>query len=473
MAQSQGSNQDTSWPNHQPAMTVSPELITDVSIVGEEAWIEVIQKMDTVYAELVDSQTLIESKNAELESAQKFISSVLSSMTDALIVCDTNGKIQQVNTALEFLTGYQEQTLIGRPLEYIFGHSQEELLAQFPGLSGVDEPVSDQELSVLNICRIEIPLSINCSPRYDHKGKIVGVVLIGRPVGELRHAYERLDEAHRTLRETQQQLVSSVKMAALGRLVAGVAHELNNPISFVFGNMHALKTYGDKITKYLSAVERLTDNDELKSLRDDLNIKRIVDDLNPLVEGTLEGAERVSDIVQELRRFSGNQKKAADEFPLLPLVESAVNWVLRGAKRKPKVEIICTSDIRLTARKGYLHQVMINLIQNGLDAMNEVSDPKIAINCSMDDGQVQIEISDSGTGISNEDMEQIFEPFFTTKPIGQGTGLGLYVSYNMVEELGGDLSAKNNQTGGAMFVLHLPINGALEVANPGDEGLND
>lgn len=426
-------------------------------IVNEEAWIEVIQKMDSVYAELINSQAELEQKNAELENAQKFISSVVSSMTDILIVCDTEGKIQQTNTALEYLSNYEKQQLIGRPLEYVFTDTCKVLAAQIPAKMQSNEPVSDIEISICDSNGESIPLAINCSSRFNNKGKIVGMVLIGRPLGELRRAYKELDQAHHTLREAQQQLVFSEKMAALGRLVAGVAHELNNPISFVFGNMHALKNYGKKLTLYLNAVEKHDDNPTLQELREDLAIDRITKDIMPLVEGTLEGAERVSEIVQELRRFSGTQKEDAEEFKLRPLIETAVSWVLRGSKYKASSQVQCSKDLKVFARKGYVHQIIINLVQNAVDVLENTENGKIIIDCKYSKKSIIIAIADNGSGISKDDIDHIFEPFFTTKPIGQGTGLGLYVSYNMAEEIGGDLSGENQKSGGAVFKLKLPV----------------
>ncbi len=449
--------------SHNPKKAGQNSLINKASvgdvlahpITDEEAWIEVIQKMDSVYAELVNSQTELEKKNAELENAQKFISSVLSSMTDILIVCDPDGKIQQVNAALEHLTGYSEQSLTGRPLEYVFTEDCKLIATEMPGHMRSNVPISDCEISVVDAEGESVPLSVNCSSRFDHKGRTVGVVLIGRPVGELRRAYKKLDQAHHTLREAQQQLVFSEKMAALGRLVAGVAHELNNPISFVFGNMHALKIYGEKLTTYLRAVEKRSDDRQLQQLGKQLNIARITSDIIPLVEGTLEGAERVSDIVQELRRFSGTQKEVADEFALFPLVETAVNWVLRAAKLKPAITTNCASDLKVFARKGYVQQIIINLVQNAVDVLESEPDAKIVIDCTSDGVNVVVSVSDNGPGISERDIDHIFEPFFTTKPIGQGTGLGLYVSYNMAEEIGGDLFGENVPGSGAVFRLSL------------------
>ena len=219
----------------------------------ENAWIEVIQKMDKVYADLVHYQVELEQKNAELEEAQQFIRSVLESMTEVLIVCDVQGRILQVNQALEDLTGQPESELLKRPFNELFGLESQPLVDQFAEKLGNDAIV-DCEVNLLTLEGTSMPLAMNCSSRYDVKGRLVGMVLMGRPVGELRRAYEALNQAHVELKQAQEQLVHSEKMASLGRLVAGVAHELNNPISVIFGNMHALKRYGERINAYLAEV---------------------------------------------------------------------------------------------------------------------------------------------------------------------------------------------------------------------------
>lgn len=430
----------------------------DLSDQSEETWVEVIRQMDRVYAELVDSQIALEEKNAELESAQEFINSVVSSMTDLLIVCDTDGSIQQVNDALLRLTGLSEDDLLGQPLTEVLKGRDVAIQETFLHHLHANEPFHDCEV-LLRKQSEPIPLSLNCSIRHDQKGHPAGLVLIGRPVGELQQAYRELDEALRNFEKAQRHLVSSEKMAALGRLVAGVAHELNNPISFVFGNMYALKSYGEKITRYLGAVTGDASPDELDRLQQELQIDRIAKDILPLVEGTLEGAERVSDIVQDLRRFSGNQVEPSEEFAIEPVIRTAANWVLRGAKDKPQIEIGCPDDMVVTARKGHIHQVLVNLMQNALDALSQSPDARIVVAVSEACDQFLIEVRDNGPGISDAALDQLFEPFFTTKPIGQGTGLGLYVSYRLVDELGGRLSAKNSFDGGACLRLALPRSG--------------
>ena len=220
---------------------------------NEDAWIDVIQKMDAVYAELVQNQVELERKNAALEDAQKLISSVLSSMTDVLAVCDRFGRIQRVNLALEQVTGHNEADLLGQPLASLFAPESLAIAQQMLTQLREDGAVADCEAALRDASGAPAPLAMNCSARFDQKGRFIGSVMAGRPLGELRRAYKRLDKAHRELQEAQQHLIFSEKMAALGRLVAGVAHELNNPISFVFANMHALKKYALRIRRYFDA----------------------------------------------------------------------------------------------------------------------------------------------------------------------------------------------------------------------------
>ncbi len=429
---------------------------------GEEAWIEVVQKMDEVYADLVTSQTLLEKQNARLEEAQTFISSVLAAMTDVLIVCDLKGRIQQVNPALEKLLGRREAELAGLPLTEIFEAASHATATAFPERVQKDGQLADCEVSLVDAEGHAAPLAMNCTARRDHRGRLAGMVLVGRPVGELRRAYRELDLAHQQLTQTQQQLVASEKMAALGRLVAGVAHELNNPISFVFGNMHALKRYGIAITRYLEACERRQLDPELRALREELKIDRVVRDITPLVEGTLEGAERVSDIVQDLRRFSSSQEETQEGFDLVKLIRTASDWVIKAERVKPAVRFDLPESLEMVGRKGHLHQIIVNLVQNAADVLAGRDDGAIEIAARRRGDDILVEVADNGSGIAAGDLDKIFEPFFTTKPLGQGTGLGLYVSYSMAQKHGGDLTAANRPGGGALFTLRIPDHGPAE-----------
>ncbi|MES9945896.1 MAG: ATP-binding protein [Candidatus Thiodiazotropha sp.] len=427
----------------------------------ENAWIDVIQKMDKVYADLVHYQVELEQKNAELEEAQQFIRSVLESMREVLIVCDNSGRILQVNQALENLTGKLESELLHRPFNELFGLESQPLVEQFSEKLGNDAIV-DCEVNLLTQEGSSMPLAMNCSSRYDVKGKLLGMVLIGRPVGELRRAYEALNKAHIDLKQTQEHLVHSEKMASLGRLVAGVAHELNNPISVVFGNMHALKRYGVRINDYITDVGKHLETDLHQELREKYRIDKIESDMGPLIAGTMEGAERISNIVLDLRRYSGIQKEQPEPFELKHVVMTATEWVIKASREKPEVHYDLPESCVVRGRQGQVHQILINLIQNAIDVMEGQKKKQITISCNSNDKDVWIRVHDNGSGIAEDEMNKLFDPFYTTKEVGKGTGLGLYISYGLARDMGGDLSAENSAEGGAAFTLTMPLRVAAD-----------
>lgn len=431
------------------------DVSLDLSPATETAWIEVVQKMESVYADLVQTQVEIEEKNAALEEAQQFIRSVLFSMTDVLIVCDLRGNIQQVNRALETLTGKAANSFEGQGLSDLFGEAAQAFLARPPATSSADA-LSDCEASLLSHEGERIPLAINCSHRHDADGQPQGMVLIGRPVGELQRAYRELHRTHENLKQAQLQLVQSEKMASLGRLVAGVAHELNNPISFVFGNMHALQGYGARIKRYLAAVDEGRERSELHRLRDELRIDHIMNDMDSLIDGTLEGAERVRDIVQDLLRYSTSQQEKACRFDLVAIVRTAVEWVTKASRNKPRIDYDMPDTLPLSGRKGHVQQILINLIQNAMDVMDGQSPPHMMIECHRTEMYVVVSVRDSGPGIPEDALAKLFDPFYTTKPVGEGTGLGLSISYGLAMDMRGDLTAANHPEGGAVFTLFLP-----------------
>jgi two-component system sensor histidine kinase HupT/HoxJ len=436
------------------------ELERQARRADDHAWIEVIQKMDSIYADLVHYQVELEEKNSALEDAQRFIRSVISSMTDILVVCNVDGSIQQVNQALVDLIGIAEDELVGSPLLRLFDEKHRDMIAEFPEHIRSDSLV-DCEVDLLDRDGQVVPMAVNCNARFDHENRLSGLVVTGRPLGELRRAYSELHQAHEELKTAQMQLIQSEKMASLGRLVAGVAHELNNPISFLFANMHALKGYQQKLNGYLNAVHNEVSKTELRRLRGELAIDKMMDDIEPLVEGSLEGAERVSEIVQNLRRFATPQEGKKENFDLVRVIERAISWVLKASTCEPRVDTDLPATLSIYNNEGYVHQVLINLIQNAVDAMRRVERPELSLAIERRGGRVDIRVRDNGPGIDESDLVKVFDPFFTTKAVGSGTGLGLYISYGLAtEQLQGDLVAGNHPDGGAEFVFSLPLEAA-------------
>lgn len=440
-----------------PSMTQSPG---ELGAVEEHVWIDVIQKMDEVYSDLLQYEVALEEKNAALEESQQFILSVLTSMSDILLVCNRGGILEDVNQSLQQFTGKSESELRGTVLFDLFADETSRQSAM--RLLTSPEAAHDLELQLRAADGSAMPVSFNCTPRYNSLGKMLGMVITGRPVGELRRAYQALRQAHEDLKRTQQQLLHSEKMASLGRLVAGVAHELNNPISFVLGNVHALRKYATRLHAYLDAVHQGRTTAELAELRGSLRIDRVIEDLEPLIDGTIEGAERTRDIVDGLKRFSAIDREDSQAFNLTTSIERAVRWVAKAAPERFRVVVDLPPQLMMVGSDGQMQQVMMNLVQNACDATAGQDEAQLAISGRIGRNaagaaEVVVEFHDNGPGIATQDATRIFDPFFTTKPVGQGTGLGLAISYTIVERHAGRISVANHVDGGALFTLHLPL----------------
>lgn len=436
---------------------ITPDIVSfndPETLNTDDAWVTVIRKMDEAYADLVRTQVEVEEKNTQLEQAQSFSNSIKDAMNDVLIACDQRGVIESTNRALERLTGLSEAALVGRPFSEFLG---EPCIEKFQQLSATlaQEPVRDCEVELISP-NGQMPLSINCSPRFDHRGRLLGMVLVGRPLGELQRAYKELNEAHAELKLAQERLVQSEKMASLGRLVAGVAHELNNPISFVYGNMHALERYTERLTTYFDAVNGGHSREELRQMREQMRLDKIIRDLGSLVDGTKEGADRVKEIVDDLRQFSSTQETEKAPFDLVHVVKSALHWIIKESKTDTQVLQTLPERQWVLGHAGQIHQVLVNLVDNAVDAMQNSTQPVLTVEMVVKDATVHLTLRDNGPGISDSSLPRLFEPFFTTKPVGKGTGLGLSISYGIVSQHGGELGLANHPQGGAVAHMTLP-----------------
>ncbi len=430
------------------------------SHLDEDAWLEVIGKMDEVYSQLVQDEIELEQKNAELEQSQQFIASMLGSMSDILLACDPQGLIEESNPSLRKLVGSDERGVLGRSVYSLLGDdaSVERLRHLLGGLRR-DNASASLEVNFLGAEGALLPVDLSCTVRSGAHGRCLGHVLVGRPLGELQHAYRQLHDAHEALKRTQQQLLHAEKMASLGRLVAGVAHELNNPISFVLANAHVLGGYGKRLQDYLHAVHEEQPLEQREMLRRQLRIDPLLADLPSLIEGTLEGAQRTADIVSALKRFSAMDRGHPGEAALNDVIERAIHWITRGTAPDLIVHWQPAGDVQVQSNAGQLLQVLMNLTQNAYDAARSVAaePPQLWIALAREPGWATLTLRDNGPGIAEQHLSQVFEPFFTTKPAGQGTGLGLAISYGIVERCGGSLEAGNHPAGGAIFRLRLPV----------------
>lgn len=420
--------------------------------VGEEAWADVLRAVDRTYNELVEYQEQLEAKNAELRALRGVLGSIMGSMGDYLVVTDKAGQIVEASASFCAMVGLPPQAAVGRDfLDFVTLDGQGAMSA---ALQQALMDSGDRALETVLIgCDGPEPVEWRLAARRDRRRR-VGVVLTGRPLGELRQAYSDLAQSHETLKQTQTLLVRNEKLASLGRLLAGVAHELNNPISFVYANTHALGKYVDRFEAYFDRVQAGAAREELVELRAKLRLDRDLKNLRQALTGASEGAERVRDIVADLRRLSADGTGALEAFDLGDCARLAASWVERGTRSALTITVEGHCPAPALGRPGHIQQVLMNLVQNAADAMEGQESREIRMVLGGDESHVRVDVSDSGPGVPDDLAQAIFDPFFTTKDVGAGTGLGLAISNKIVEEHGGRLELIA-QAQGACFRLAL------------------
>ncbi len=256
---------------------------------ADQAWSDVLQAMDRTYAELVDYQEQLEARNSELTNLRYFLSSIMTSISDYLVVTDRDGKIAEASRSFLDAMGCDNEALSSKHIGDFFEGDDGERVND-----AIAKTMSMRQDTRISAVLLEKerrdPVEISISPRLDRRGKSTGVIITGRPMGELLQAYAELENSHQELKETQAQLVRNEKMASLGRLLAGVAHELNNPISFVYANTHTLEKCAKRLEAYFEKVETGASREELIAMRKELRMDRQLKNLRSAVQGASEGA---------------------------------------------------------------------------------------------------------------------------------------------------------------------------------------
>ena len=285
---------------------------------------------------------------------------------------------------------------------------------------------------------------------------------------ELQQRRTELEQAHLHLTATQEKLLQSEKMASIGQLAAGVAHEINNPIGYVHSNLGSLQEYLRSLFSLIEAYERALRSPEPKDmiaeidgLRQRLDIDFISQDLPQLMAESREGIERVTRIVRDLKDFSRSDRdepwKLAD---LHAGLESTLNIIWNELKYKATLEKSYGTLPLVQCLPSELNQVFMNLLLNAGHAIGERG--VISIASGSADGEAWIEIGDTGPGIPQELLQRIFDPFFTTKPAGKGTGLGLSISYSIVAKHHGRIDVDSRPDEGSRFRIVLPVRQPVE-----------
>jgi two-component system NtrC family sensor kinase len=394
---------------------------------------------------------------------------IFESLPQPIVLLDERDRLVNLNVAARrLLEGPDRPTphCCGRPLcDLLTGWLQDEityLLSQNNSSVCVEkqlETAGGRRYFVISLKRME-----DAGGRPDGSIIMLDDITEHREINlELQRNREELETAYNELKATQSRILQQEKMASIGQLAAGVAHEINNPIGFVTSNLVTLEKYRQKLDLFMTAQAELLargavspdDASLLGNRRRELKIDHIRGDIACLIAESLDGTERVRKIVADLKRFSRVDQAELTHADLNECLESTLNIVWNELKYKATVNRDL-GDLPLT--KCYpqqLNQVFMNLLVNAGHAIERQGTIDVRSWCAGD--LIHVSVTDTGYGIPPEVQQRIFEPFFTTKPVGKGTGLGLSISYDIVKKHGGEIQVMSEVGKGSTFEVQIPI----------------
>jgi PAS domain S-box-containing protein len=421
------------------------------------------------------------------EHAENLFITALDTVPDTILVLDEKGAIRQANPAAVALFEMDAHQLIGHPLnDFLSG------LAGSPEIwqSRCDQTLWQNETS-LRI--IEVTLS------HRSNRQLQEYIVILRDITERKLSEETLQQSEETarkqamaleatlrdLRQTQAQLIQTEKMSSLGQLVAGVAHEINNPVNFIYGNLTYVGNYTQDLLGLVNFYQQgysYTDPN-IQDLVEEIDLDFLIEDLPKTLSSMKVGANRIREIVLTLRNFSRLDESEMKPVNIHEGIDSTLVILQNRLKHKPECPAIQVikqyGNLPLVeCYAGQMNQVFMNILNNSIDALQEQDKARsseeikkkpstLTISTQLTDKKwVRIRIKDNGPGMSASVLAQLFDPFFTTKPVGQGTGLGLSISYQIVvDKHGGQMKCLSQPGEGAEFQLEIPIGQTYKV-NP-------
>ncbi len=390
-----------------------------------------------------------------LQQLSSLLAAAVRSTEEGILITDTgmtgdDPRIVFLNRSFGEMIGRVVDDLVGKPLKML-----REVHLQEREFSLLEHSFSNSRSATMETVRWrEDGSSLHCewhiSPVRDGEGRVTHFVSVLRDITERRQheaALERtareLADANRKLKENQAQLIQSEKMAFLGQLAAGVAHEINNPVGYVMSN---LETVGEDVESLAAGAAEAggggNGSVDLAQLREMLSESR-------------SGLEQVRDIVARLKNFARPDEAAPEPANVNELLEGSLRIVWNELKHKCTVRKNLGDLPEIMCRPGQISQVFTNLLMNAAQAIPEQG--IVTLSSGVERGEVVVSVADTGVGIPREHMAELFTPFFTTKPVGQGTGLGLAVSYGIVNAHGGRIEVESSPGSGSRFTVRLPI----------------
>lgn len=401
-------------------------------------------------AEIAQQHTKLDRLFAQVESAKREWEETLDCISDSVLMCDTQGNILRCNKPFIQLTGMAFESFVGKSwatLLYSLGYE----IKNYKSGNGTIHGKQDQR-----------SYDLRTFPLRNKQGVLVGNVVNIRDITEIKAVHQELETAYHHLQQVQVQAVQQEKMASVGQLAAGVAHEINNPMGFISSNLTSLAKYIAKLKAFEAALmERagVTGDTalvaELSGIKKTMKIDFVLEDMESLLAESLDGAERVRRIVQDLKSFSHVDEADLKAVSINENLDSTLNIVRNEIKYVADVVKEYAELSPVTCRPQQINQVFMNLLVNAAHAIE--GHGVITVRTWQENQHVYVSIQDTGKGIAPENLTRIFEPFFTTKPVGKGTGLGLSICYDIIHKHGGDIHVTSELGTGTTFVVKLPL----------------
>lgn len=383
---------------------------------------------------------------AEIRDRERWLSTTLRAIGEAVIAIDSDQRVTFINRVAEKLVASSQDQLVGRPLEQAFPlldeHTGQPVSGPIREAFALETQARSASALVLVTPSGHVPVEESVAPILDDRGKLWGAVIVLHDVS--------------VRRKLEQQVAHADRLASLGTLAAGVAHEINNPLTFVLGNVSLVLEETESLQRTLHATARADDSPGMRAAR---QLEKLV---LPLRDAN-EGAERIQQIVKDLRTFAHSEQANGSGDVL-----ASINWAVRVAghlvRQRARLQLDLSPLPPARGDTARLGQVFLNLLINAAQAIPEglSASHTIRVSAEVDARhRIAISVSDTGVGMAPDVVKRIFDPFFTTKPVGAGTGLGLSICHGIVQGLGGELTVESKLGQGSVFRVHLPLGETL------------